>query len=1162
MKNYLKQLVLFVLLLFSPTLYSQTAPPLGLVSTYVLFTSVGAVTNLGLSQVTGDFGTNSGAVAGFGNVNGQMHIANAITTQCAIDLGIAYTNLSGQIPGATIGVSLGSGQTLLPNVYMVPGASSLVGTLTLDACGDPNAVFVFQMNGAFSTASGSSVELLNGAQACNVFWRVNGQMSMATNTSFKGTIVAAGAVPLSTGVRLEGRALSVSGAISVSSITAGVSLECSSLLTGPVSPSIGTLECFALLASNGTVTNTLTTNIVGDIGTNSIAPFIGFNPLGVTGAIHSLPDSVTALASADLTALHTELNGLPTDILLLYPVLFGNSQVLTPHVYVMNAAATLTDTIFLDARGVEDAVFVIRILGALTTNSNPQVVLVGGTLAKNVFWQVEGAVNLSGSGNFKGVILANNGAITMSGGVVVNGRVFSKIGNITTADINITATNTVAAASSLPTLCINTTLTDITHTTTGATGIGIATGLPPGVAATWSGNTITISGTPSSQGTYNYNIPLLGGCGSVHATGTIIANNITSETPTNTVTIASSILTTCIDATIGNIKHTTTGATGIGSIIGLPAGVKANWSANTIIISGTPNILGTFNYIIELTGGCGSINATGTITVIIGTVPTAVHIPPTDPIVCINTTFALSVQNTSDATGVGFSIGLPPGVIASWSADTITISGTPSSGGTFNYTIKLLGGCGCASATGTIIVSVVPAADADITTASTTICHGKLSTLSGNITATGAWTLTLSDGQTTTGFGNGVWSIVVAPIITTIYTISSIVDISPCLSEPSDSASVTLTLPFQGTNISNDNESASCVVNQAGWIHFYHISGGLIASINSNGQNLGDVSVTSYVDDTNQMVPPCSNPSSLHWTSVMQRHWVVTPSVQPENPVLVRLPFKDAELTTLSTISNSNLALLDNVNSISDIKLSKYSGPLNVDNVFSNNCKSEGGNGGTSIHTQTSRGVTASYSTVDAAQFTDFSIPGFSELWLHGAASNYPLPIELLSFTAEVKNEHVELDWVTGTEINNDYFNIERSVDGINFTSISTINGAGYSTQNIFYSMVDITPLAGISYYRLKQTDYDGETSYSDIQAVSFNHSKNLIVKIYPNPASSQITIESESAIESIGIFNLYGLLVQRESASSFSVGSLTNGAYIVNIKTENGIVRSHFIKE
>ncbi|MFT5306165.1 MAG: hypothetical protein ACI89M_001684, partial [Chitinophagales bacterium] len=485
MKNYLKQLVLFVLLLFSPTLYSQTAPPLGLVSTYVLFTSVGAVTNLGLSQVTGDFGTNSGAVAGFGNVNGQMHIANAITTQCAIDLGIAYTNLSGQIPGATIGVSLGSGQTLLPNVYMVPGASSLVGTLTLDACGDPNAVFVFQMNGAFSTASGSSVELLNGAQACNVFWRVNGQMSMATNTSFKGTIVAAGAVPLSTGVRLEGRALSVSGAISVSSITAGVSLECSSLLTGPVSPSIGTLECFALLASNGTVTNTLTTNIVGDIGTNSIAPFIGFNPLGVTGAIHSLPDSVTALASADLTALHTELNGLPTDILLLYPVLFGNSQVLTPHVYVMNAAATLTDTIFLDARGVEDAVFVIRILGALTTNSNPQVVLVGGTLAKNVFWQVEGAVNLSGSGNFKGVILANNGAITMSGGVVVNGRVFSKIGNITTADINITATNTVAAASSLPTLCINTTLTDITHTTTGATGIGIATGLPPGVAATW-----------------------------------------------------------------------------------------------------------------------------------------------------------------------------------------------------------------------------------------------------------------------------------------------------------------------------------------------------------------------------------------------------------------------------------------------------------------------------------------------------------------------------------------------------------------------------------------------------------------------------------------------------------------------------------------------------
>ena len=77
------------------------------------------------------------------------------------------------------------------------------------------------------------------------------------------------------------------------------------------------------------------------------------------------------------------------------------------------------------------------------------------------------------------------------------------------------------AASSTPTLCINTVLTAITHTTTGATGIGAATGLPAGVTAAWASNTITISGTPTASGTFNYSIPLTGGCVAANATGTI-----------------------------------------------------------------------------------------------------------------------------------------------------------------------------------------------------------------------------------------------------------------------------------------------------------------------------------------------------------------------------------------------------------------------------------------------------------------------------------------------------------------------------------------------------------------------------------------------------------------------------------------------------------------
>ncbi|MEM0541136.1 BspA family leucine-rich repeat surface protein [Flavobacterium sp. j3] len=178
-----------------------------------------------------------------------------------------------------------------------------------------------------------------------------------------------------------------------------------------------------------------------------------------------------------------------------------------------------------------------------------------------------------------------------------------------TGTIIVTPTNAAGAASSTPTLCINTTLTNITHTTAGATGIGTPTGLPAGVTAAWASNTITISGTPTASGTFNYSIPLTGGCGVVNATGII------TVTPANTPGVASSTPTVTINTALTTITHATTGATGIGAATGLPTGVTAIWASNTITISGTPTVLGIFNYSIPLIGGCGTVNATGTITV-------------------------------------------------------------------------------------------------------------------------------------------------------------------------------------------------------------------------------------------------------------------------------------------------------------------------------------------------------------------------------------------------------------------------------------------------------------------------------------------------------------------------------------------------------------------
>jgi predicted membrane-bound mannosyltransferase len=207
-----------------------------------------------------------------------------------------------------------------------------------------------------------------------------------------------------------------------------------------------------------------------------------------------------------------------------------------------------------------------------------------------------------------------------------------------TGTITVTPNNTASAASTTPTLCISTVLTDITHATTGATGIGTATGLPAGVTAAFASNTITISGTPTVSGTFNYTIPLTGGCGAVNATGTI------TVTPNN-ASAASTTPTLCISTVLTDITHATTGATGIGTATGLPAGVTAAFS-NTITISGTPTVSGTFNYTIPLTGGCGAVNATGTITV----TPNNTSAASTTPTLCISTVLTDITHATTGAT--------------------------------------------------------------------------------------------------------------------------------------------------------------------------------------------------------------------------------------------------------------------------------------------------------------------------------------------------------------------------------------------------------------------------------------------------------------------------------------------------------------------------------
>ncbi len=179
------------------------------------------VTNTGPSTVNGDLGVSPGtAVTGFppGTVNGAIHSADAVAAQAQSDLTTAYNDAAGRGPATAESADLG-GQTLTPGVYASTANPNLTGTVTLDAQGDPNAVFVFQMASTLITASGSNVALVNGAQACNVFWQVGSSATLGTNSTFRGTILALTSITATTGATIDGRLLARDGAVTLDTNT-------------------------------------------------------------------------------------------------------------------------------------------------------------------------------------------------------------------------------------------------------------------------------------------------------------------------------------------------------------------------------------------------------------------------------------------------------------------------------------------------------------------------------------------------------------------------------------------------------------------------------------------------------------------------------------------------------------------------------------------------------------------------------------------------------------------------------------------------------------------------------------------------------------------------------------------------------------------------------
>jgi len=183
-------------MLFSVTLKSPTGPTAPVLGPDLQGFSVlggSAVTNTGSSVITGDLGSSpTGSITGFppGTVSGTIHSADSAAAAAQVALTALYTDLASRPYSQDLtGIDLG-GLVKGPGVYKYSTSAGLTGTLTLDGQGDPNSVFIFQIGSTLTTASASSVVLINGALPGNVYWQIGSSATLGTTTSFQGNIVA------------------------------------------------------------------------------------------------------------------------------------------------------------------------------------------------------------------------------------------------------------------------------------------------------------------------------------------------------------------------------------------------------------------------------------------------------------------------------------------------------------------------------------------------------------------------------------------------------------------------------------------------------------------------------------------------------------------------------------------------------------------------------------------------------------------------------------------------------------------------------------------------------------------------------------------------------------------------------------------------------------